>query len=168
MKRGVFSLLLIGLLAVVSTAALAHDQSIEWTFSSWDQQTADHQDAFPWKGLATLTVTNSSTQPWGDFHFGIGYGTGVIITATPAPTATRPSYSWVIGAGQTTLDYYFYSNPVLPGGTVSFTFYTDNTANQNAFFGLCGYPTPVPEPSSMLALSAGLMGLVGFVARKRR
>lgn len=168
MKRGVFSLLLIVLLAALSTAAFAHDGSFDWTFYSMDQLTGDHEDAFPWKGFATFTVTNSTTQPWGDFHFAITYGLGVIIASDPAPTATIPMYSWVIGNNDTTLDYYFYSNPVLPGGQATFTFYTDNTANQNAFFGLCAYPTPIPEPSSMLALSAGLMGLVGFAARKRR
>ena len=89
------------------------------------------------------------------------------ITSVVTPTASLPTYTWSI-TNDTSLDYTFYSNPVQPGQSATFTFYTDNTANKNAFFGLCAYPTPVPEPSSLLALSGGLMGLVGFVARKRR
>lgn len=154
-------------LTLLASAAMAHDGSFEWTFTSWDQQSSNHNDADPWKGYATITVYNSSTNYWGDFHFQIGGAPNVFILASPAPTSSIVSYAWSIGGGGTTLDYTFYSNPVAPSGTATFTFYTDNTLNKNAFFGLCGYPTPVPEPSSILAFSTGLLSLAGIVLRRR-
>jgi len=54
--------------------------------------------------------------------------------------------------GRSTLDLYFYSDPVAPGETATFTVYTDNTAVPNAWFGVCYWPTPVPEPTGLLLL----------------
>lgn len=162
-----YLMLLTLVLVIMGSAALAHDGSFYWTFNDLNPIQGYHEDADPWKGFAFVYVTNITGLAWTDFHFAINNGPGVKILATPAPTMSKPVYTWAIGGGQTTLDYYFASNPVAPGEGVTFTFWTDNTLNQNALFGVCGYPT-IPEPSSMLALSGGLVGLVGLIARRRR
>lgn len=166
MKRSIFLLLLVVLFAGISTSAFADDGSFTWTFTSLDATTGYHEDGPEWKGFAFVYVTNMTSLAWTDFHFSITNGPGVKIMATPAPVMSKPLYTAVV-RDEVALDYYFPLNPVLPGEGVTFTFYTDNTANKNALFGVCGYPT-VPEPSSMLALSGGLIGLVGFAVRRRR
>ncbi len=154
-------------LVVMGSAALAHDGSFTWVFTSLEPTTENHVDADPWKGFAFVYVTNTTGIAWTDFHFSIVNGPGVKIMATPAPVMSKPVYTTAINGAETTLDYYFPSNPVAPTEGVTFTFYTDNTLNRNALFGVMGYPT-VPEPSSMLALSGGLVGLIGLISRRRR
>lgn len=155
-------------LVFIASSAMAHDGSFTWDFDSMNSITENHEDDDPWKGMAFVYVTNSSGIPWGDFHFTIVNGPGVIISDVIAPTMSKPIYQWSISPDGTTLDYYFYSNPVVPTEGVTFTFYTDNTANKNALFGVCGYPTVVPEPSSILLLSSGFLGTLGFALRRRR
>ncbi len=167
MKNRKCLLFLALMLIAVSSAALADDGSFTWVFNNLDPIAENHVDGPDWKGFAFVYVTNMTGIAWTDFHFSINNGPGVKIMATPAPTMSKPVYTTQINAAETTLDYYFASNPVLPNEGVSFTFYTDNTLNKNALFGVCGYPT-IPEPSSLLALSGGLIGLAGLVARKRR
>lgn len=162
-----YLMLLTLVLVVMGSAALAHDGTFEWTFYDLNPITGTHIDGPEWKGFAFVYVTNTTGLAWTDFHFSITNGPGVKILATPAPTMNKPVYTWAMDGSQTVLNYYFFSNPVASGEGVTFTFYTDNTLNQNALFGVCGYPT-VPEPSSMLALSGGLAGLVGLIARRRR
>lgn len=160
---------------LAATAGLAHDtELIEWTFTTLDPETDWHEDEYPWKGFAFVYAFNSTNWAWTDFHFTIvGQDvTGVKIAADPAPTMSKPlsDYWTVIGTdanGNGKLDYYFINNPVVPGEGVSFTFYTDNTDNMNAVFGLCGVPT-IPEPSSLLAMSGGLLGIAGYALRRRR
>jgi hypothetical protein len=143
--------------------------------------TVGHDDGPDWKGYADITVTNTSTtNEWGDFHFEITGVTSVIfrdaaysehlhptITAD-LPWSDQPGVTWSYGTtgdGRSQLDATFYGNPVLPGEDIRFIVYTDNTAEQEAWFGLCFYPTPIPEPTAlaMLALGAPL-----FIWRRRR
>ena len=160
------------LLAVISlmlwsvSAAVAHDMDVTTSFDDdWTAQEFGHNDEDPWKGWANITVSNTGTESWGDFHFEI-VGTGIenvdFLVASPnEPTYDKGSGSlpltWsvnnsVVGA---TLDLYFYSNPVAPSETATFTVYTDNTVDQNSFFGLMLYPTPVPEPTALAMLAMG-------------
>jgi len=152
-------------------SVLADDADIITSFSEFTAQEFIHQDADPWKGWAQVTVTNTGTEPWGDFHFEI---TGVGIENVdfvadppfePISVPPRPSLTWAVdnNAVGATLDLFFYADPVLPGQTAQFTVYTDNTADMNPFFGLCIYPTPVPEPATIGMLLLG--GL--FVLRRR-
>lgn len=138
----------------------------------------DHQEGAPYKGTGMIFVTNTGTQSWGDFHFQIysvpGFGSATSVTIKDASMGgMNPSLvgfgamhsldSWAIGTtgdGHAKIDLYYYSNPILPGQTVSFTIYTDNTAQQVGFFGLAFNPTPVPEPITMVLL--GLGSLVAF------
>jgi len=74
----------------------------------------------------------------------------------------------VVGA---TLDLYFYGDPVYAGETATFHFLTDNTIDQVSIFGLAFYPTPVPEPGSVLLLGLGTVLLAGgrrFARARRR
>ena len=150
----------------------AHDAAdIITSFDGFDlTQEIDHEDADPWKGWLNLTVTNSGIQPWGDFHFEIYQVTDETVenvhfdVDSGAPWCSQTGFSWdvdndVVGA---TLDFYFYSNPVEQGDTVSFSVYTDNTTDQVSFFGVSYYPTPVPIPSAVWLLGSGLIGLIGF------
>jgi hypothetical protein len=134
----------------------------------------DNQVPEDHKGWATITVTNTGTQAWGDMHFSIA-GAGVSSVDWIDGGLFDPTYklnnvptamTWVIDnvAANATLDMYFYANPVNPGQSATFSAYTDNTKEMLPFFGLCVYPTPVPEPATLAMLSFG--GLMFF--RKRR
>ena len=63
------------------------------------------------------------------------------------------------------MDLFFAADPVAPDSSAWFKVYTDNTTYRQKF-GLEVYPT-VPEPASLLAFSAGLLGLGGLVRRKK-
>ncbi len=135
-----------------------------------------HEDADPFKGSATLTVTNTGDQPWGDFHFGFYDPIGgqdisglAFLDASMEgidPSSTQSPMTWVIdnvvvGA---TMDLYFYSDPVQPGETATFSVYTANTGHL-PWFGLQVYPTPVPEPATMGLVCVGAIALL--IKRRR-
>ncbi len=165
------------LLFFIAAPVFAHDG--EWTESlaSWDSITLGHNDAPEWKGTATLTVTNSMSEQWGDFHFAIYELTnpGSVIFTTggtiemldnlgnPYAGGLGVGYDYTMPTTQT-LNFTFYDNPVNSGQTVTFKVYTDNTAMQNAWFGLMVNPTPVPEPATIALLGLGILS----VMRKRR
>jgi hypothetical protein len=140
-------------------------------------QQFQHMDLAPFKGWANIYVYNSSNVAWGDFHFQIfsfdqsdvsqvDFISGGIYN----PTSSQALGSWSINNSPATgamMNLYFYSDPVLPGHLANFQVYTDNTAT-HANFGLAVWPTPVPEPGSLLALSSGLIGIAGLALKKRR
>lgn len=178
------SLLLCTLIALVCAgAALADDLYIgseqnPVEIGDWSAQTFNHQDADPFKGWAYVFVKNTSLDPWGDFHFKIFSYDGSDVSAVDFrdasmggmdPISTQVGTTWtidnvVVGAE---MSLYFYGDPVLPGEFAAFQVYTDNTTTQGNF-GLCIWPSPVPEPSSLLAIVTSLVGLVGFGIRRRR
>ena len=135
-----------------------------------------HHDLDPFKGWLNVTVSNTGTQPWGDFHFGIydpiggqdisnvGFLDSTTVPPGFDPTSTQSPLTWtinnvVVGA---TMDLYFYSDPVLPGETATFSVYTSNP-DHLSFFGVMIYPTPVPEPVSII-----MLGLGGLLLHRRR
>ena len=138
-------------------------------------QNYDHQDADPFKGSADVTVTNTGTEPWGDFHFELYDPIGgqdlsnlYFLDAGMGgvdPTSSQSSTTWIINnlASGAILDLYFYSDPVLPGEIATFSVYTDNTADQLPWFGLMIHPTPVPEPATMI-----LLGMGGVLLRRKK
>lgn len=167
MKKNMM-LLMSFVLFAVGGLSLAHDgqdvASISGIGSDYEV-TSIHYDDAPWKGTFTLTVTNTGTQAWGDFHFRISclYPGSVVFGTGPNnqyPTKDGQPVSYVLSYNNTILDLYFYNNPVNPNQSTTFVIYTDNTANQNAWFGICFYPTPVPEPATLAILGLGALVLL--------
>jgi hypothetical protein len=136
------------------------------------QQQSIHEDAAPFKGSVTITVTNTGIEDWGDFHFEFFQQTAETIedvhfvVSTPyQPTATHTSnLSWAVDnvAVGATLDLFFYDDPLAQDESTTFVIYTDNTIDSVSFFGTLYYPTPVPEPGTFLLVGAGLIGIAGF------
>ena len=149
---------------------------VEWTVTFTDLQpkVIEHPDQEPFKGSASVIVTNDTNEYWTDFHFQIFSVNGSNITQTIFvdggaynPISTQNGMTWTINndPNGATMNLYFASDPVAPGSTALFKVYTDNTAFKQRF-GLSCYPT-VPEPSSILAFASGLIGLAGLALRKR-
>lgn len=134
-------------------------------------QLSEHEDADPFKGSIILTVENTGTEAWKDFHFEF-YQVGdpidnvfFVVTSPNEPTSSQSGLGWTLSLDGHTLDLYFSSDPVLPGEFATFNVYTDNTTDQVPVFGTSYYPTIVPEPGTFWLLGAGLIGMAGF--RKR-
>ena len=146
------------------STVIAHDADpIEIDLALGDEYFLGHDDDDPWKGTATVTVTNSGIDAWGNFHFrifdpmGQGNYTDVIFTTGDGTYPrmngmTMPPYDPWVGYGYTittTVDGYsqidleFHNIPVNPGESVEFIVYTDNTAGQHSFFGMMMWPTTV-------------------------
>lgn len=138
--------------------------------------TDEHADENPFKGAIDLTVKNTGTEAWGDFHFMIfqaGWGIdNVFFTSVDrdgiddyTPTSSQNLQSWTIDNGGHALDLYFYGDLVNPGDTANFRVYTDSTIDEVPFFGIGFYATPVPVPGALTLLGSGLLGLLGIRRR---
>lgn len=180
-RLGVLLSLSVGLVLLAGTApSWGHSFDVTTSFDCLGgggscPQEVIHEDAADWKGWIGLAVTNTGTEDWGDFHFelfpsppGFEDITNVVfdVSSPNEPTSNRTSLSWDLSPDGHVLDVFFYSDPVEPGETLEIDVFTDNTTDMVSFFGTLYYPTPVPEPTTFLLMTAGLAGLA--VAGRRR
>ena len=192
MMRSKVAVPLVLMMLMFPISASAHLAQITASFDDvgvGELQEFDHTDADPFKGLVEVTLTNTGTEAWGDFHFNIsGIDTnisnvhfidGSMYSYDPVELGSDPTYiydpagtavartidSWEIDNDATyaTMDLYFYNDPIAAGETVKLTVMTDNTQSEVAFFGMCIYPTPIPEPTTVM-----LLGLGGLLLRRKR
>ncbi len=161
MRHILLTLAAIGLLGF--STALAHDADpIAIDLGLGDTYYMGHDDDDPWKGTATVTVTNSGTEPWRTFYFQIfdpmwqGNYTDVVFTTGDGsyPRLNGVTVDPADFEITTTLDGYsrlgigFTETPVYPGQSVQFIVYTDNTAGQHSFFGMMIWPSDVVAAES--------------------
>jgi hypothetical protein len=160
-----------------ATPAWGHSFSVTTSFSclgSDCSQSSQHQDEAPWKGWAYLTVTNTGSESWGDFHFELFQVTDPIdnvffdVASPNEPTSNRTSLNWAVSDGGHTLDLYFYNDPVGAGETLNINVYTNNATDNVSFFGTLYYPTPIPEPGTAALLGFALLGVLAAARRTAR
>lgn len=126
------------------------------------------------KGWVYLSVTNTGTEDWGDFHFGLFQVTDPITnvffddSAPNQPTSNRTGLASSVSSGGHVLDVFFYGDPVGVGETLNINVFTNNVTDQVTFFGTLYYPTPIPEPGTAALVGLSLLGLLAAVRRARR
>lgn len=168
--------LLLAASVLLAGQARADDALINATFEGLGPEVVQqftHEDAEPFKGTVTVNLQNTGTEPWGDFHFEIfgipGFPSvanlDFVVSSPYQPTSSQSGLTWVVDnvSVGAKLDLYFYGDPVMPGETAQFAVYTNNV-DHVAFFGVAVYPTPVPEPATLVLMTVG--GLLTF--RRRR
>lgn len=171
--RKLFTLLAVLAVVSFSSYAYADDAVIDVDINGVGPGVAvnyEHEDGEPFKGWVDVSVTNTGTEAWGDFHFEIfqvgTYGPidniDFIDYSPYEPTSSQVLDSWAIDnvSVGAKMDLYFYNDPVNPGESATFKVYTDNTTNNVTFFGVSIYPTPVPEPTAAVLLGLGSLALL--------
>ena len=170
------------LLCSFTSVTLAHDGTwgtetdpceIDW-IGAGSELDLTHEDADPWKGSAGIWVWNKCGEDWGDFHLKIrGFNIdNVAFMGEPnSPELWQYTFdsgwekydglTWkidndVVGAE---MDLFFYGSPIEAGDVAFIKVYTDNTTDRCSSFRVCAYPTPVPEPATILLLGLGTVCL---------
>lgn len=183
MRSNMIFVAVVSVFAVVSCPVLAQGGSVGTVgspieISDWGQENPNGLDQDSWKGWTFVFVKNTSLEPWGNFHFEIISYDGSDISNVDFrdasmggmdPISTQTPLTWtidndVVGAE---MNLYFFSDPVMPGEHAQFQVWTDNTTDK-VNFGICMWPSPVPEPSSLLVLSGSLVGMAGLAWRRRK
>lgn len=168
--------MLLGILLLAGPVSVsAHTVDVPETFFlngilEENGDSVEHWDYDNWKGALTITVQNSGTEGWGDFHFRLfdaGPGIDSVRFTDEGQITGSSQNGWFdISDDEHSLDFYFYDDPIFSGDTATFTVYTDNTAEQLNVFGVGFFATPVPAPGALLLLFSCLIPLFGQL-RKR-
>ncbi|RJR15867.1 MAG: PEP-CTERM sorting domain-containing protein [Nitrospiraceae bacterium] len=129
----------------------------------------------PTNGWVTINVTNNTGFAWGDMHieilqcytFACGAVTNVDFvdnhpSGSPlSPDSDRSPFTYTIDNASVgaKLDYYFYSDPILTGGSGMFKWKSTNS--DGVLYQLAVTPSVVPEPVSTTLFLVGAATL-GF------
>ncbi|NQU23146.1 MAG: PEP-CTERM sorting domain-containing protein [Candidatus Nealsonbacteria bacterium] len=129
-------------------------------------------------------ITNNTGVAWGDYHFQLGFGLGDEFT----PSGVDDGLSFVIdnpmlyqsdhsiafpnnlpgnpdGQGWDSWD--FWGGNVQPNGTVILGLQLADTGQRSSFT-LRQQPSPIPEPSTLILLTMGAVGLQAYGWRRRK
>jgi hypothetical protein len=166
-----FSVVLIG--GVVPAQA---DVTWDWMWNGMGTKMGDYPT--PTNGWVTLNVTNNTNFAWGDMHFeilsctslgcsaidNVGFVDGFVDGMT-SPDSDRSPFTYSIDNGTVgaTLDYFYYSDPILTGGdTGMFKFKVTNP--DGTLYTLAVTPSIVPEPvsSTLFLVGAATLGFRRF------
>ena len=171
------AMLVVGLLALGYTnPVLADDVDIIVDINATGEtHSYEHNDADPFGGWINVSVTNTGTESWGDFHFELFEvpshpmdisNIDFVVDPPYEPTSSQSPLTWAVDnmAYGATIDLFYYFDEVLPGETAQFSVYTDNQ-DHVTWFGVAFYPTPVPEPATLALLG---LGVVAIASRYRR
>lgn len=171
----IISLLILG---VTATANADANWSVTFSNTGYDFYQENYYDGSGW---INLTVGNESNQTWGDFHLfifeyppayqlpGGNYDiTSVIFEVSGAnnPTSSQSPLTWSTSTDKKEIDLFYYSDPVAPTETATFSVHIDNPTY--AMHGVGFYPTVVPEPvsSTLFLVGAATLGFRRFRKNK--
>jgi hypothetical protein len=168
-------------LQILDTAVGTHDESVnnpeEW-YKGWFWVNLTNSTGVAWQSvtitpgsdLVAIVQGNGLEDEWGfignsvvankpgSFVYSIPRGDGYRVYENGAT-----GYLW----GQAVFTF---TTPLASGEKVGFKIYTDNSWYEGPYassFCICLTPTPVPEPSSLLALCGGIVALGGLLRRKK-
>lgn len=182
-KGILLGIIILALSILVLGGAVPAQADEEWSHTWNSMHTDTLEYSTPTNGWVTINVTNNTGFAWGDMHieilqcytFGCGAVTNVDFvdnhpSGSPlSPDSDRSPYTYTIDnvSVGATLDYYYYSDPILTGGSGMFKWKSTNT--DGVLYQLAVTPSVVPEPvsSTLFVVGGVLLGFRGFRKMKK-